>query len=90
VFSAEPVCSCAHFLVHHARETAGAARTRSSPRPLFFEGQVPAKLRAPRAARNVKSYSRFRKDGWSAAIPITSRAVLMGIASLHPPALGAV
>jgi hypothetical protein len=33
--SAEPVCSCAFLLMHIAHETAGAARTRSSPRPLF-------------------------------------------------------
>ena len=31
-----PVCSCAHSLVHIARETAGAASTRRSLRPLFF------------------------------------------------------
>src|SRR3984893_7896498 len=37
--SAEPVCSCAHFLVHLAHETAGAARTRHSLRPLIFEGE---------------------------------------------------
>ena len=30
-----PVCSCAAFLVQIAHETAGAARTRSSLRPLF-------------------------------------------------------
>jgi hypothetical protein len=29
-----PVCSCAHFLVHIAHETAGAARIRHSLRPL--------------------------------------------------------
>src|ERR1700736_2885632 len=34
--SAEPVCSCAHFLVQLAHETAGAARTRHSLRPLLF------------------------------------------------------
>jgi hypothetical protein len=33
--SAEPVCSCAFLLMHIAHETAGAARTRSSPRPLL-------------------------------------------------------
>jgi len=38
--SAEPVCSCAHFLVHLAHETAGAARTRHSLRPLIFEGDL--------------------------------------------------
>src|SRR5450631_4422421 len=36
--SAEPVCSCAFLLSEFARETAGAARTRSSLRPLFCEG----------------------------------------------------
>src|SRR5438876_12160468 len=30
-----PVCSCAHFFVQLAHETAGAARTRHSLRPLF-------------------------------------------------------
>ena len=34
--------------VHFARETAGAARTRSSLRPLFSEG---GKLRKPRASQ---------------------------------------
>ena len=33
--SAEPVCSCAFSYVHLAHETAGAARTRSSLRPLL-------------------------------------------------------
>src|ERR1700682_4375463 len=37
--SAEPVCSCAHFLVHLAHETAGAARTRHSLHPPIFEGE---------------------------------------------------
>src|ERR1700759_1811961 len=32
--SAEPVCSCAFSYVHLAHETAGAARTRLSLRPL--------------------------------------------------------
>jgi hypothetical protein len=35
MLSAEPVCSCAFFFVHFAHETAGAARTRSSLRPLL-------------------------------------------------------
>jgi len=34
IASAEPVCSCAFPFVHFAHETAGAARTRSSLRPL--------------------------------------------------------
>src|ERR1700675_2561339 len=36
--SAEPVCSCACSYAHIAHETAGAARTRSSLRPLIGEG----------------------------------------------------
>src|SRR5260370_36963248 len=39
MLSAEPVCSCAHLFVHFAHETAGAARTRLSLRPLYFGGQ---------------------------------------------------
>jgi hypothetical protein len=51
--SAEPVCSCALFFVHFARETAGAARTRSSLRPLTIGGGTfPLKTRAKCAARS--------------------------------------
>ena len=49
--SAEPVCSCAHSYAHIARETAGAARTRLSLRPLLAcEGESCASLghRMPR------------------------------------------
>jgi hypothetical protein len=35
-----PVCSCAHFFVHIAHETAGAARIRHSLRPLFSRGGI--------------------------------------------------
>ena len=35
IASAGPVCSCAHFFVHIAHETAGAARIRLSLRPLL-------------------------------------------------------
>src|SRR5260370_24882349 len=38
MLSAEPVCSCACSYAHLARETAGAARTRLSLRPLFDGG----------------------------------------------------
>jgi hypothetical protein len=38
VFSAGPVCSCAHFYVQIAHETAGAARIRLSLRLLVGEG----------------------------------------------------
>src|SRR4051794_12896823 len=51
MLSAEPVCSCAFLLVHLAHETAGAARTRSSLRPLFW-GEWTYKTRAHRAARS--------------------------------------
>src|SRR6266511_6455801 len=34
-----PVCSCAVLFAQIARETAGAASTRSSLRPLFREGR---------------------------------------------------
>ena len=34
MLSAEPVCSCAHSFVHIVHETASAARTRLSLRPL--------------------------------------------------------
>jgi hypothetical protein len=57
--SAEPVCSCALFYLPFARETAGAARTRSSPRPLLrvalrpliVEGKRICKTRANAVAR---------------------------------------
>jgi hypothetical protein len=38
IASAEPVCSCAFSYVHFAHETAGAARTRLSLRPLHLRG----------------------------------------------------
>src|SRR3954469_17074316 len=48
-----PVCSCAVLLAQIARETAGAASTRSSLRLLFFGGQeVDSKPRTQRAARS--------------------------------------
>jgi hypothetical protein len=50
--SAEPVCSCALSFVHFAHETAGAARTRSSLRPLcLLRGPKQGKPRTHRAAR---------------------------------------
>src|SRR5258708_19153540 len=39
MLSAEPVCSCAFSLCMFAHETAGAARTRSSLRPLKLRGR---------------------------------------------------
>jgi hypothetical protein len=50
IASAEPVCSCA-FFVHLAHETAGAACTRSSLRPLSSEAQDCSNTRARLAPR---------------------------------------
>ena len=48
-----PVCSCAVLFAQIARETAGAASTRSSLRPLIFgEGKRTCKPRAISAARS--------------------------------------
>jgi hypothetical protein len=52
IASAGPVCSCALCSVHYAHETAGAARTRLSLRPLFSEeGETNRITRANHAAR---------------------------------------
>ena len=52
IASAEPVCSCAFSFVHFAHETAGAARTRSSLRPLVKKAcEFDCKPRTHRAAR---------------------------------------
>ena len=49
-----PVCSCAPFLALFAYETAGAACTRHSLRPLFAEEQTNLqKLGRKRAARSL-------------------------------------
>ena len=53
-----PVCSCARFLCAIAHETAGAACTRSSLRPLFKRvGTYPANL-----GRNASRDHRFTSD----------------------------
>jgi hypothetical protein len=66
-----PVCSPLnlyargqHIPMQHACETAGAARTRSSPRPLWFEGERDGKLRAHRAAR-TRAYA-YQRHVWTA------------------------
>jgi hypothetical protein len=59
MLSAEPVCSCAHSYAHIARETAGAARTRLSLRPLLLRrDQVHAQLGriAPRERAHLFGY----------------------------------
>jgi hypothetical protein len=56
IASAEPVCSCAFFLVQFAHETAGAACTRYSLLPLFSRDKFRAKLgRTPRR-ENAEPY----------------------------------
>src|SRR6266536_376875 len=56
MLSAGPVCSCAHFFVHIAHETAGAARTRSSLRPLVGGKGISANL-GRRASREGETVS---------------------------------
>ncbi len=50
MLSAEPVCSCAFSYPSFAHETAGAARTRHSLRPLSFGANDCSTARAHRAA----------------------------------------
>ena len=50
IASAGPVCSCALSFAQIAHETAGAARTRLSLRPLYTEGRSGCKPRAYHAA----------------------------------------
>src|SRR4051794_15632224 len=56
MLSAEPVCSCAICFVHRAHETAGAARTRSSLRPLFLGGQGFRKTSGGLRRENANAY----------------------------------
>src|SRR6266568_1933250 len=58
IASAEPVCSCAHFFVHLAHETAGAARTRHSLLPLLERDRRSVKPRAIHVARR-QAHVRF-------------------------------
>jgi len=55
--SAEPVCSCAPCFVHFARETAGAARTRLSLRPLTIRGRNVSSKLARNARRDREAVS---------------------------------
>src|SRR5947207_7067469 len=55
-----PVCSCAALFAQIARETAGAASTRSSLRPLIGEGQTKMQTSGDRRRENAKSYPRHR------------------------------
>jgi hypothetical protein len=65
MLSAEPVCSCALFLLPFARETAGAARTRSSPRPLVVsEGGKYLAKPGRNAPREREHMSLSVSEGW--------------------------
>src|SRR5437879_13706995 len=66
MLSAGPVCSCAHFFVHIAHETAGAARTRSSLRPLIPEGRATRHNSGASRRGNALAYPWPRPDTISA------------------------
>jgi len=76
MFSAEPVCSCACFCAQIAHETAGAARTRSSLRPLYFErAKRSVKPRAHACREKADSH---RSGSWkneAGILPTSSRAI---------------
>ena len=73
IASAEPVCSCALSFVHFAHETAGAARTRSSLRPLFSEEQDSSNYPGDPRRGNAELYPLFddRRAG-AAFAPLAS------------------
>src|SRR6185295_6381755 len=52
-----PVCSCARSCAQIARETAGAASTRSSLRPLFRGGQTKMQTSGDQRREKVKACS---------------------------------
>src|SRR4029078_13472525 len=54
--SSEPVCSCAPLFAHFAHETAGAARTRSSLRPLFSRRGIERQASGATAREIAKLY----------------------------------
>src|SRR6476660_6024190 len=61
--SAEPVCSCAFFFVHFAHETAGAARTRLSLRPLLLRG-----------SKVMQSSDASRRENVRVCLSVTARS----------------
>jgi hypothetical protein len=70
MLSAEPVCSCAHFFVHIARETAGAARTRSSLRPPIPEGDSCLQSSGAMRREKAKLYRRHRERSDLSAVAL--------------------
>src|SRR5436853_181313 len=57
-----PVCSCALLFAQIARETAGAASTRSSLRPLSSGGQTKKQTSGETRRENAKSYPRHCEE----------------------------
>src|SRR5206468_10542515 len=53
-----PVCSCAFLFAQIARETAGAASTRSSLRPLFRRGQTKMQTSGDQCREKAKLHPR--------------------------------
>ena len=82
-----PVCSCAHFLVHIAHETAGAARIPAFPAPSEFRGRkVSSNPRAFRAARS-RTHIQLSSPGLTGrpSIPETSMIEPRSRGVLDPP-----
>ena len=79
-----PVCSCAAYLVQTAHETAGAARTRSSLRPLFERAGNSRKTRA-RCAAGMRSRVYQRHCERSEAIHLAAKRKngLLRLARMH-------
>src|SRR5258707_11390451 len=80
MLSAEPVCSCAHLFVHFAHETAGAARTRLSLRPLYFGGQRSCKASGV-SRREIMEPCLQAKPSPSSPVPVIPVARGVGLAS---------
>ena len=81
-----PVCSCALCFVQTAHETAGAARTRSSLRPLMRGREVSGKARAQCVARS-RSHIPLSSPGLTGrpSIPETLMIELRSRGVLGPP-----
>ena len=75
-----PVCSCARFVCAIARETAGAARTRSSLRPLFLRRENEMQTSGAMRRENAKSHSvvvtRLVRSHWAGDPVFQRRAVI--------------
>jgi hypothetical protein len=72
-----PVCSCALLFAQIARETAGAASTRSSLRPLIGGREADSKPRAISAARMLNCiHSSLRAQRSNPTIPALRRGLL--------------